>query len=102
MKLHDVEIKDLRGNTLVNQLGKPLLLKDIVVEVILADTQDDQKSQDLGSNKLYRYELAKRVLSDEIDEDELSYVKSRASTLCSSLVFGRLLEALKGEEAVDA
>lgn len=102
MKLNDVQIKDLRDNALVNHLGKPLLLKDIIVEVILADTPDDQKSQDLGGNKLYRYELAKRVLEDGLDEDELAYVKTRASLLCSSLVFGRLLEALKQEASAEA
>lgn len=97
MKLNDTQIVDLRGNVLVNQLGKPLLLKDIITEVILADTPDDKNSQDLAGNKLYRYELAKRVLADELDEDELAYVKARASVLCSSLVFGRLLETLKQE-----
>jgi hypothetical protein len=97
MEIKTRQVTDIQGNPLVNQAGKTLCFGDVILEVILAETAEDQKSQDLGTNKLYRYNLAKRFLEESLDEDELAFVKSRAALLCSSLIYGKLLEVLQTE-----
>ena len=93
--LFEIQLEDIRGKTLTGADGKPVLAGNVVLEVILMETKEDQNGQDIGANKLARFDLARRCAAgDDLSDDDKSFIRARAARVCSALVYARLLEIL--------
>ena len=93
----NVPLKTMGGQEMKENDGQgnaiDVTVKTAIVNAVLSPVQ-----KELGTDKVKKYELAKRVFeSDEVDlnEDDIKIIKERVGEIFAPIVVGQIYELLK-------
>jgi hypothetical protein len=94
MKVKTTEtIKTFTGQEVLDDQGQTVTIKSLLVNALLAGDQKDD-----GMVKVSKYELAKRIYSQdnvEVSEKDIVMLKEIVGKMYGPLVIGQVYEALK-------
>jgi hypothetical protein len=98
----DTPIKNLAGQVMKDNDGQgnsmDASVRTVVVNALLAPLQQGKNEQ--GVDKVKKYELAKKIFSDdevELTVEEVALIKSRVGETFPPLVVGQVYEMLEGK-----